>query len=243
MFWTNLIRKNLIILNRQNGLLKSIPATLPPAVKRKAYREELRTRFCECLLARRVLVVEGRTEYDAIPALARRLHELDQRRFMTLESLGIAIIDAGTDSQIAPLGTYFKNLGKTVYAISDKQEAGASAAIREAVDLAFESPDTGFEKLILNYTTETALRRFAMNVVDDGRWPPDLAAEKPTEKMDFSDLKKALGKFLKKNKGTGEGAVLLKMCEAVEMPNFLIKLIKDIGAHCTPPVPVPDPPE
>ena len=172
--------ENLIILKRENGTLESTAATLPPAVKAKTYREELRTRFCECLLARRVLIVEGRTEYDAIPTVARRLHDLDPERFKTLESLGIAIIDAETDSQIAPLGTYFKNLGKIVYAISDQQEAAASAAITAAVDQVFESPESGFEKLILNHTTEAALRRFAKDAVDDGRWPSHLAAGPPT---------------------------------------------------------------
>lgn len=167
----------LVILKREAGVLGATPATLPPAVKSKAYREQLRTRFCECLLARRILIVEGRTEYDAIPTAARRLHELDRDRFKSLESLGLAVINAETDSQIAPLGGYFKDLGKTVYAISDQQEPAASAAIEAAVDEAFESPESSFEKLILNHTDEAALRRFGTDAVDDGRWPSHLAAE------------------------------------------------------------------
>ncbi len=231
--------ENLVILKRNNGLLEATTATLPPAVKSKAYREQLRTRFCECLLARRILIVEGRTEYDAIPTAARRLHDLDPERFKTLESLGLAVINAETDSQIAPLGGYFKGLGKTVYAISDQQEAAASAAISAAVDDAFESPESSFEKLILNHTDEAALRRFGKDAVDDERWPPHLAAETPTDGMEISALKSALGKFLKNTKGASEAAVLVSLCTENELPKFLVSTIEAIRVHCVPPTPEP----
>lgn len=228
--------ESLVILKREGGVLGATPATLPPAVKSKAYREQLRTRFCECLLARRVLVVEGRTEYDAIPTAARHLHVLDPERFKTLESLGIAVINAETDSQIAPLGNYFRSLGKTVYAICDQQEATASAAIAAVVDEAFESPEPSFEKLILNHTDEAALRRFAKDAVDDGRWPPHLATDTPTDGMDLEALKGALGKFLKNNKGASEGAVLVGLCTESELPEFIVSTIEAITAHCSPAV-------
>lgn len=232
--------ESLLILKRENGVLGATAATLPPAVKSKAYREQLRTRFCECLLARRILIVEGRTEYDAIPVAARRLHELNPERFKTLESLGLAVINAETDSQIAPLGSYFKGLGKSVYAVCDHQEPAAAAAITAAVDLAFESPESSFEKLILNHTDEAALRRFGKDAVDDGRWPPHLAAETPFDGMDIAALKSALGKFFKHNKGASEAALLVGMCSEAELPNFLVSAIERIKVHCSPPVPEPE---
>lgn len=230
----------LVILKREAGVLSATPATLPPAVKAKAYREQLRTRFCECLLARKILIVEGRTEYDAIPTAARRLHELDRGRYKSFESLGLAVINAETDSQIAPLGGYFKGLGKTVYAISDQQEAAASAAIKAAVDELFESPESSFENLILNHTDEAALRRFGKDAVDSGRWPPHLAAEAPAAGMDIGALKSALVKFLKNNKGASEAAILVGMCSEAELPPFLVTTIESIMAHCAPPPPKPE---
>lgn len=227
--------ESLVILKREGGILSATPATLPPAVKSKAYREQLRTRFCECLLARRILIVEGRTEYDAIPAAARRLHELDPERFKTLESLGLAVINAETDSQIAPLGGYFRKLGKTVYSISDQQEPAASAEISSAVDVAFELPESSFEKLMLNHTDEAALRRFGNDAVEDGRWPPHLAAETPKDGMDLEALKSALGKFLKNNKGSSEGAILVGLCSEAELPEFLVSTIEAIRIHCSSP--------
>lgn len=233
--------ESLVILKREAGVLGGKPATLPPAVKSKAYREQLRTRFCECLLARRILIVEGRTEYDAIPTLARRLHELAPDKFKSLESLGVALINAETDSQIAPLGGYFKSLGKTVYAISDQQEPAATAAIAAAVDRSFELPETSFEKLMLNHTNVAALRRFAKDAVDNGRWPPHLTAEIPTDGMGLDDLKTALRKFLEHKKGSSESALLVGMCSEAELPPFLVSTIEAIKNHCNPPSPDPKP--
>ncbi len=226
--------EQVVILKREKGTLTSTPATLPPAVKAKAYRVQLRTRFCECLLARRILIVEGRTEYDAIPAAARRLHELEPERFKTLESIGIAVIDAETDSQIAPLGSYFKNLGKTVFAVCDRQEPAAYAAISGAIDKAYESPEDSFEKLLLNHTAEVALRRFAQDVVDDGRWPPYLATETPTLTTTLEDLKTALRNFLKNQKGASEAAFLLSLCHIDEMPEFIVSTLEDIKKEAEP---------
>ena len=116
----------IVVLSRMNGHLTGITATLPPAVKPKAYKLVMRRRTCEALLARRVMIVEGSTEYHAFLSAARRLADLDPNQFSSIEALGIALVESSTDSQVAALGSYFKNLGKTVYAAFDKQDAGRS---------------------------------------------------------------------------------------------------------------------
>ena len=113
--------KDIMVIHRDDEQLIGQSATYPPTVKPKSYREEVKRRFCEALLSRRVLITEGRTEYDAITALSNRLSELNPEKYKTLEALGIAMINAETDSQILPLVEYFKNLNKIVYAIYDKQ--------------------------------------------------------------------------------------------------------------------------
>ncbi len=227
-----------LLLRRANGVLHVTPTTLPPTVKSKAYRSELRKRFCECLLASRILIVEGRTEYDAYPVAARRLHELESDRFKTLESLGIAVIDAQTDSQIVPLGTHFASLGKTVFAVFDKQDSAAKAVIDTVPMHAYEAPEMSFEKMLLNGTAETALRRFALSVVAENRWPSHLMAKKPTDTMTLADLRDALSDYLKKFKGSGEAADLLAQCDVAEMPSFIVETLEAIQLLVvTPPVP------
>lgn len=51
-----------VILSRDNeGVLGQEQISLPGSIKHKRYRQEFRTRFCEGLLSRRVLIAEGAT--------------------------------------------------------------------------------------------------------------------------------------------------------------------------------------
>jgi putative ATP-dependent endonuclease of OLD family len=221
-----------LVLKREAGMMTGTPATYPPAVKPKAYRTEFRTRFCEALLARHVLVLEGRTEFDALPAAARRLCELDPTRFKSLENLGIAVIDARGDTNVASIGKFFRSLGKTVFAVFDKQTPASLAAIVASVDHAFESSTKGFEDLVLRGTSETALRGYAAAVVAKGDWPPHLIAKAPTATTPLADLRSILSQYFEWAKGDGDAGDLLTSCPAVDdMPKYVrvtLKAIKDI---------------
>lgn len=225
----------IVLLRREGGELVGTAADYPPTVKPKAYRLQLRTRFCEAILARRVLIVEGRTENDAIPAAARRLNELHSDVFKSLEGLGIAVVNAETDSQIAPLGQHFSGLGKQVFAVFDKQEATAKVAIEAAVPHAYESPESGFEKLILKGTAPAALQRFAIALVADQEWPDHLSAKAPTSAMSDDDLRDALADYFLWSKGSGTIADLLGQCSRDEMPGFLVQTLAAIRLVAEPP--------
>ena len=224
-----------MILRRHDGTLTGTPATLPPAVKPKTYRAELRTRFCESLLARRILITEGRTEYDAFPAAARRLNELDPEHFKTLESLGVAVLDAQTDSQIAPLGAFFAELGKQVFAVFDRQTEAARTVIASVPMLTFESPEMGFEKMILTATAEPSLRRWALSLVSENRWPSHLAANRPATAMSLGEIQAALTDYLKGSKGESGAADLLSQCTIDEMPTFVVQTLEVIQKAVNPP--------
>jgi putative ATP-dependent endonuclease of the OLD family len=115
------IEETLILGRSAQGELTQAKVNLPESVRQKRYRHEFRTRFCEALLARRVLVAEGATEASAVPVVARRLSELNPATYSSLEALGVSVIDAGSDSQIADLAQLYKSLGKETFAICDKQ--------------------------------------------------------------------------------------------------------------------------
>ena len=215
----------ILTIQRIDGKLRGIPATYPPTIKPKTFRAEMRRRFCESLLSRRVLIAEGRTEYDAIPAAARRLHELHAADFTTLEGLGIAVVDAESDSQVAPLATYFRGLGKTVLAVFDKQSDEGRQAIEAAAHHVFESPEKGFESLIVNRCAIAALRRYGQAVVASGGWPPHLHAQTPAPDKSDDDIRAALLALFGNKKAEGCAADFLAQCSREEMPEHVVKVV------------------
>lgn len=218
----------ILVIRREDGELTAVPAEFPPTVKPKKYREEFRRRFCEALLARRVLITEGRTEYDSFPAAARRLHELHPEEFKSLEAMGIAVINAETDSQVDPLGTFYRALGKIVFAVFDQQTPNRRMEIEAAVDYPYEASEKGFEDIILNGTDESALRRYADSLVLNSEWPSHLSSKIPSVSMSSEDIKDALREYLRWAKGSGSSADLLGQCTKDEMPIFIVDALESI---------------
>ena len=216
----------LVLKRDKNGTLSGMYAT--PPVKPKRYKEEFRKKFCEGLLARRVIIAEGRTEYDAFPACARKLSAIDSPNYKSFDALGVAIINAETDSQVAPIGEFYKKLGKEVFAVFDKQSAESLAAINAAVTHAFEAPEQGFENVIINGTPVGILRSYALSLVANKDWPTHYGIT-PAEDSTDDEIKDMVRKFLKDRKGSGEAADLLLTCGRKEdMPTFIVETIKSI---------------
>ena len=204
-----------IVLSRDNsGQLTQSPVILPDSIRHKRYRQEFRTRFCEGLLSRRVLVAEGATEAAALPAVARRLAEIDSTKYTSLEALGICMIDAGTDTQISDLGNLYRSLGKIVYAICDKQSMENEAAIKTQVDVLFMHSENGFEHLILKNTTTAALERFS----DFVTWPSHILQKYPQPK---TNIVSAVGDYFRWTKGNMGIADFLVQCAEDEIPEWL----------------------
>ena len=89
---------------------------------------------------------EGRTEYDVYSTAAKKLQRLHPERSCSFDLLGIALVQANTDTQVAPLGEYYKKMGKTVYAIFDKQDDDIRKKIEVAVDYPYEATEHGIEE-------------------------------------------------------------------------------------------------
>ena len=226
-----------VILSRSDdGELTQSKIALPESVKHKRYRQEFRTRFCEGLLSRRVLIAEGATEAASFPVAARRLAELNPATYASAEALGVCVIDAGTESQIADLAALYKGLGKRTFAICDKQTAVAQAAIEAQVERLFMHAEKGIEELILKNTTPAALERFA-DVLD---WPPHLAAKYPDPK---AQAQAALKEYFGWSKGNWGIADFIAQCDEAEIPQFLRDACVELKNLCDPPLAAPAPPE
>lgn len=225
-----------VILSRDNdGVLSQQQISLPGSIKHKRYRQEFRTRFCEGLLSRRVLIAEGATEATAFPVAARRLSELNPATYASVEALGICIIDAGTETQIADLAGLYKGLGKRTFGLCDKQTEPAKVAIEAQVERLFMHKEKGIEDLILNNTTQGALERFS-DVLD---WPPHIIAKYADPK---ANLIAALKEYFSWAKGNWGIADFLGQCSEEEIPSWIREVCVELKAILDPPPPPPIPP-
>jgi putative ATP-dependent endonuclease of the OLD family len=204
-----------VVLGRDtDGLLVRKLITLPDNVKLKRYRQEFRTRFCEGLLARRVLIAEGATEASAFPVACRRLAELKPDIYSSLEALGICVVDAGGDGDVSGIAQLYRTLGKRTFAICDKQEGDAKASIEAEVELLLMHEENGFEDLVLNGTTEAALKRFAKLI----EWPPHVKAKYPDPE---AQAPAALAEYFHWSKGSWGIADFLAQCGEDDIPAWL----------------------
>lgn len=214
-----------VLMRGEDGVLKQACIELPASVKPKRYRQQFRTRFCEALLSRRILIAEGATEATMIPAAARRLSEVDPATYSSCEALGITTLDAGSDSQIADLGKLYSSLGKVVYAVCDKQAPANQAAIEATVSKLFMHGESDIEKLVLNNTTQAAMERF----IDAVQWPQHLVTEFPNPK---GNAAAALDRYFAWSKGDLGLAEFITQCTENEIPEWIKQLCRDLRQLC-----------
>jgi putative ATP-dependent endonuclease of OLD family len=218
-----------VVLGRDdNGVLAQRAIVLPDSVKPKRYRQEFRTRFCEGLLARRILVAEGATEAAAFPVVCRRLSELKPDSYSSLEALGICTIDAGSQNNIPGMAHLYRELGKRVFAICDKQDDANKELIEDRVELLLMHDEKGFEDLVVKNTTEDALKRFT-KLVD---WPPHITKKYPDVESSACD---ALGEYFGWTKANWGIADFLAQCSEDEIPAWLREACIAVNDACAPP--------
>lgn len=206
---------DIVVLSRDdNHVVTRHYIELPKGIKPKQFYLNFRTRFCEGLLSRRVMLAEGATEADSISALFKYLESLDPQQYSSLEAMGICTIDAGTESQLKALGLLFTSLGKDVYVFCDKQTEDQEKAISSVVKALFMHQEKGFENLVLRNTTDEALSRYAQSI----EWPSHIIQKYPDIDANLYD---ALFEYFKNKKAEHAIADFLIQCNEEEIPEWL----------------------
>lgn len=217
-----------VVLERDgDGVLGQKAISLPANVKLKRYRQEFRTRFCEGLLARRILIAEGATEASAFPVACRRLAELKPNTYSSLEALGVCIVDAGGEGDIPGMAQLYRALGKRTFAICDKQSDANKALIEAQAEVLLMHQEKGFEAMVLKGTSEAALKRFA-KLID---WPQDLAQKYPDPEAQPAS---ALTDYFAKSKGNWGAADFIAQCNEAEIPEWLRDAAVKLKEACVP---------
>jgi putative ATP-dependent endonuclease of OLD family len=219
--------ETVVLARNADGSLSRSVIILPDSIKPKRYRQEFRTRFCEGLLARRILVAEGATEAASFPVVCRRLAELNPDTYCSLEALGICTIDAGSETQIADLAGFYRGLGKRTFAICDKQTDARKALIEAEVESLFMHDEKGFENLVLKNTTEDALKRFAKII----EWPTHLVQKYPSPEVQIKD---AISEYFGVKKADWGVADFLAQCNEAEIPQWLRNACASLKGLCEP---------
>ena len=227
------IDETVVLSHGSDGGLDRSPVVLPPNVKPKSYRQNFRTRFCEGLLARRILIAEGATEAAALPAVARRLSELRPDTYVSLEALGICTVDAGGQNNIPGFAQLFRSLGKRLFAVCDRQSDETKAAIEAQVDELFMHEEVGFEDLVLNNTTIDAMQRFVEIIC----WPQNILNSCPSPE---DCLQECLRKYFDQSKGNWGIADFLAECAEDEIPEWIRKMCLSLKQLCEQPVQNPE---
>lgn len=220
-----------VLTRAPDGKLKQSVIELPQSIKHKRYRQEFRTRFCEGLLARRVLLAEGATEATAIPAAARRLAEIKPNEYSSFEALGLCTIDAGGEKNIPDLGKLYGDLGKTVYAICDQQEEASKKAIADQVQKLFMHDETDIEKLVVKNTTDDALKRFLNSI----ELPSHLKTKYSNPEANVREVASEFFAWAKGNWGLAE---FLSQCNEDEIPAWIRDTCKQLRNLCQRPADV-----
>ena len=116
-------------------------------------------------------------------------------------------------------------MGKTVYAIFDKQDDDVRKKIEVAVDYMYEATEHGIEDVVLKGVNQDTLLKYGLKLVKDNEWPSNLSTEAPRTGMEFEKLYKIMKAFFKHKKGDGSLAELIEYCSESEMPKFITETI------------------
>lgn len=219
--------ETVVLARNTEGVMEQRPISLPDNVKPKRYRQEFRTRFCEGLLSRRVLIAEGPTEYSAFPVVCRRLAEINPEKYLSLEALGICTVDADGEKNVPGMAQLYKTLGKRTFAICDNQDEANKEAIEAQVELILMHSEKGFEDLVLKGTTEEALKRFAKHL----DWPQHLTQKYPNPE---GQVDVAIKDYFSWSKGNWGIADFLAQCNEEEIPQWLCNAALMLKADCMP---------
>lgn len=195
-------------------------------LKGNDFKRYARRGLTECMLGKGAIVVEGLTEFHALPAVARLMEESDPT-LQPLDIAGAAFFDAESESNMPKFGTFFKALGLKTFSFYDflVRTPAKKKLFTDAFDVDCEHPHAGFEVLVVNEMTVNRLWSFLDDLRetgDNGTFP--IPAAKPTD----AEVKKLATSALKSNKGAGWAARLFEGCSVSELPVSVTDFLKKV---------------
>lgn len=198
------------------------------SLKGNDFKRYARRGLTECMLGKGAIVVEGLTEFHALPAAAR-IMELSDLDLQPLDIAGAAFFDAESEGNMPKFGNFFKALGLKTFSFYDflLRPPAKKQLFTDAFDVDCEHPHAGFEDLVVKEMSVDRLWAF----LDDLRASGDnggfaISAAKPAD----AEVKKVVASALKGSKGAGWAARLFEGCEVEELPVSVTDFLKKVYA-------------
>ena len=232
--------QNTFLLTRPTAAsLEAICVADATGLKENDYKRYARRGLSECMLGRGVIIVEGLTEFHALPVLARRMEAQDSS-LNPLDLAGVTIFDAESDGPIPKFGKFFQALGLKTFGFYDakKRTQDEKDKFVAVLDVNEEHSYKGFEELLASEVPITRLRSFLQGLLDSGIDAAHYGIPNPLP-TDDATLLKLLIAVLASSKGAGWAARLLEQCDPHELPKTAVHFLKKIYTFFPPPVPPP----
>jgi putative ATP-dependent endonuclease of OLD family len=185
-------------------------------LKGNDFRRFARRGLTECMLGKGAIVVEGLTEFHALPVVARKMEEADDN-LQPLDIAGVAFFDAESEGAMPKFGNFFKNLGLRTFGFYDHmtRTAEKKQQLIDAFDIDGEHQYAGFEALVV---AEVSLERL-WAFLDDLRLSGDNGNFIiPVARPEDNQVRALVMSALKGNKGAGWAARLFEGCTVAELP-------------------------
>lgn len=219
-----------LLLTREAGVVSARKVSDASGLTDKEFKHFARWGLCECMLGKAAIVVEGLTEFHAMPVAARRFEEeYGALGYKPLDVIGATFFNADGESNMPKFGKFFKTLGLQTFAFYDhlnNRQQVQAANLAANFDINTEHPYKGFEMLVATEMPVDRLWTFLSELRESGEAENiGIPINRPVEEIQIRTLASST---LKSSKGAGWAARLFEICNFDELPrtvmNFLIEV-------------------
>ena len=219
--------QTLVLSRDENSTVSAKRVSDASGLKEQDYKRFARRGLTECMLGKGVIVVEGVTEFYALPVVARVLESTYSNQIQPLDISGVAFFDADGEGNMVKFGTFFKELGLKTFSFYDylNRHPDDKAKLTNSYDTDFEHKYSGFEYLLVSEVPVSRLWSF-LSELKASRENGNLAI--PDNCPSDDQVRKIAQDALGGKKGAGWGARLLEGCAATEIPITILNFFGEV---------------
>ncbi len=203
------------------------------SLKDQDYKRFSRRGLTECMLGKGVIVVEGVTEFYALPVIERKLQAEFHQYFQPLDIAGVAFFDADGESNMLKFGGFFNELGLKTFSFYDflKRTPEDKKKFTDCFTVDCEHPHAGFEGLMATEVPVARLWAF-LSELRDANENGNMVI--PMQQPDDDTVRKMTKSALSGKKGAGWSARPLEGSSMAEMPETAVNFLCHVHGHFLP---------